>query len=120
MTKTFERFYARFGHITYTFNNILVEPITNAGKMLLIAQYGSDGRARGSTGQQRLADAFIENFNDANGLTPAFLDGDKARAAIREKTGMSWPVAVARGALGVAKGQLRQKLGREPGHPAVP
>ena len=120
MTETFERFYARFGHITYTFNNILLEPITNAGKMLLIAQYGSDGRARGSTGQQRLADAFIENFNDANGLTPAFLDGDKARAAIREKTGMSWPVAVARGALGVAKGQLRQKLGRKPGHPAVP
>jgi hypothetical protein len=120
MTETFERFYARFGHITYTFNNILLEPITNAGKMLLIAQYGSDGRARGSTGQQRLADAFIENFNDANGLTPAFLDGDKAHAAIREKTGMSWPVAVARGALGVDKGQLRQKLGRKPGHPAVP
>ena len=70
MTETFERFYARFGHITCTFNNILLEPITNAGKMLLIAQYGSDGRARGSTGQQRLADAFIENFNDANGLTP--------------------------------------------------
>ena len=44
MTETFERFYARFGHITYTFNNILLEPITNAGKMLLIAQYGSDGR----------------------------------------------------------------------------
>ena len=38
---------------------------------------------------------------------------------IKEKTGMSWPLAVARGALGVAKGQLRQKLGREPGHPLV-
>jgi len=67
----------------------------------------------------RIADAFIENFNDANGLTDAFLDVHKAHAVIREKTGMSRPVAVARGALGVAKGQLRQKLGREPGHPAV-
>ena len=44
---------------------------------------------------------------------------DKARAVIKEKTGTSWPVAVARGALGVAKAQLRQKLGREPGHPFV-
>ncbi|MDE2374510.1 MAG: hypothetical protein KGL96_09790, partial [Hyphomicrobiales bacterium] len=59
------------------------------------------------------------NFNDANGLTPAFLDGATARAAIKEKTGMSWPFAVARGALGVAKGQIRQKLGREPGHPVA-
>jgi hypothetical protein len=32
---------------------------------------------------------------------------------------MAWPLAVARGALGVAKGQLRQKLGRAPGHPLV-
>jgi hypothetical protein len=119
MTETFERFYARSGHITYTFNNILLEPITNAGKMMLMAQYGSDGRARGSSGQQRIADAFIENFNDANGLTPAFLDPGKARAVIGEKTGMAWPLAVARGALGVAKGQLRQKLGRAPGHPLV-
>ena len=45
MTETFERFYARSGDITYTFNNLLLEPITNAGKQLLIAQYGSDGRA---------------------------------------------------------------------------
>jgi hypothetical protein len=119
MTETFERFYARSGGITYIFNNLLLEPITTAGKQLLIAQYGSDGRARGSTGQQRIADAFIENFNDANGLTGAFLDAGKARAVIKEKTGKSWPLAVARGALGVAKGQLRQKLGRDPGHPAA-
>ena len=119
MTDTFERFYASSGRITYTFNNLLLEPLTNPGKMMLMAQYGSDGSARGSTGQQRIADAFIENFNDANGLTPAFLDGGKARAVIGEKTGMGWPLAVARGALGVAKGQLRQKLGLEPGHPLV-
>jgi hypothetical protein len=119
MTETFERFYAGDGGITYAFNNILLEPITNAGKMILMAQYGSDGRARGSTGQQRIADAFIENFNDANGLTPAFLDAGKAHAVIKEKTGMIWPAAVARGAFGVARGQLRQKLGREPGHPLV-
>jgi hypothetical protein len=119
MTETFERFYARFGGITNIFNNLLLEPITTAGKQLLIAQYGSDGRARGSSGQQRIADAFIENFNDANVLTGALLDTGKARAVIKEKTGNSWPLAVTRGALGVAKGQFRQKLGRDPGHPAV-
>ena len=119
MIETFERFYARTGGITYTFNNILLEPITTAGKQMLIAQYGSDGRARGSSGQQRIADAFIENFNDANVLTGAFLDANKAHAVISEKTGKSWPLAVARGAVGVAKGQLRQKLGRDPGHPVV-
>jgi hypothetical protein len=97
MTETFERFYKRFGYITYTFNNILLEPITTAGKMLLIAQYGSDGRVRGASGQQRIADAFIENFNDANVLTPAFLDTQKARGDIHERTGLSWPFALARG-----------------------
>ena len=45
MTETFERFYGRYGDVTYTFNNILLEPITSAGKQLLMAQYGSDGRA---------------------------------------------------------------------------
>jgi hypothetical protein len=69
--------------------------------------------------QQRIADAFIENFNDANGLTPAFLNARKAHAVIREKTGKGWLAAVAHGALGVARGQLRQKLGRDPGHPAA-
>ena len=109
MTDTFERFYNRFGGYLHLQQH----------SMLLIAQYGSDGRARGSTGQQRIADAFIENFNDANVLTQAFLHIHKAHVAIREKTGLSWPLAVARGAIGVAKGQLRQKLGREPGHPTV-
>jgi hypothetical protein len=119
MTETFERFYRAHGEPTYTFNNILLEPITEAGKQLLIAQYGSDGRARGANGKQRIADAFIENFNDANCLTPAFMDARKAHAVIKEKTGKPWLVAVAGGALGVAKAQLRQKLGKAPGHPVV-
>jgi hypothetical protein len=119
MTETFERFYRETGSITYTFNNLLLEPITTPGKKLLIAQYGSNGLRRGANGRQRIADAFIDNFDDANGLTPAFFDSAKAHAAIRQKTGKPWLAAVAGGALGVAKAQLRQKLGRTPGHPAV-
>jgi hypothetical protein len=120
MAETFERFYNQTGGITYTFNNLLLEPITAPGKKLLIAQYGSDGRRRGANGRQRIADAFIDNFDDANGLTPSFVNSTKAHATIREKTGKPWPVAVAGGALGVAKAQLRQKLGRAPAHPSVP
>jgi hypothetical protein len=52
-------------------------------------------------------------------LTSAFLDIHKAQAVIREKTRTIWPIGVVRGALGVAKAQLRQKIGREPGHPTV-
>jgi len=85
----------------------------------LIAQYGSDGRARGASGKQRIADAFIDNFDDANVLTPSFVDAAKAHATIRAKTGKPWPAAVAGGAYGVAKAQLRQKLGRPPRHPLV-
>jgi hypothetical protein len=95
---------------------VLLEPITHAGKMLLIAQYGSAGRSRVRLASNAL---LIENFNDANVLTSAFLDLHKAQAAIREKTGSGWPIAVGRGALGVAKGQLRQKLGREPSRRSV-
>jgi hypothetical protein len=119
MVQTFEHFYRQTGGITYTFNNLLLEPITTPGKKLLIAQYGSDGRRRGANGRQRIADAFIDNFDDANVLTPAFLDSAKAHAAIREKTAKPWLAAVAGGALGVVKAQLRQKLGRTPGHPMV-
>ena len=96
-----------------------LDPLTGPGQELVIAQYGSDGRARGSTGQQRMADAFVENFNDANGLTSAFIDARKAHAAIQQNTGKAWLAAVAGGAIGVAKGQFRQKLGRQPGHPTV-
>ncbi len=119
MTATFERFYRRHGEPTYTFNNLLLEPITNAGKQLLIAQYGSNGEARNSSGKQRIADAFIENFNDPIGLTPAFMDARKAREVISAKTEKHWLAAVAAGATGVARAQLRQKLGLDPRHPAA-
>jgi 2-polyprenyl-6-methoxyphenol hydroxylase-like FAD-dependent oxidoreductase len=117
MEATFERFYARHGEPAYTFNNLLLEPITPAAQQLLMAQYGSDGRPDNRSAQQRLADAFAENFNDPGSLTPVMLDTGRTRHLISETTRGPWLAAVARGGLKVARGQLRQRLGMDPRHP---
>ena len=64
------------------------------------------------------ADLFIENFNDPALITEAFHDKDRAREVVREAFG-SWTGPFLRGALGIARGQLRQKLGRAAGHPGT-
>ena len=115
LTATFEAFYRRHGGPTYTFNNLLLEPMTDAGKELLIAQYGCDGT--GNSGRQRIANALMANFNDPERYTPAFQDMATARALIEKCTGRSWIAAGISGRLGVARAQLRQLLGRDPGHP---
>ena len=45
MRMTFERFWNRHHH-TEKFNNTLLEPLTNPGKMLLLAAFGSTARGR--------------------------------------------------------------------------
>jgi 2-polyprenyl-6-methoxyphenol hydroxylase-like FAD-dependent oxidoreductase len=119
MTDTFERFYWRHGHATYTFNNLLLEPLPAAGRELLIAQYGSDGRFDNHSGAQRLANAFAENFNDPTLLTPLLQDQRQMRQYIASETGHSWMRALAGGGLGIAREELRQLSGKEPRHPLV-
>ena len=117
MSATFERFYARHGRETNSFNNLLLEPMSPTAKELLMAQYGSDGRADNTSSRQRLANAFAENFNDPASLTPVVRDARRTRDFIAETTRGAWFTALARGGLGVARGQLRQKLGLDPRHP---
>jgi 2-polyprenyl-6-methoxyphenol hydroxylase-like FAD-dependent oxidoreductase len=117
MTATFERFYARHGEPAYSFNNLLLEPINGAAQALLMAQYGSDGRTDNRSPQQRLANAFADNFNDAASLTPVMRDAGRMHRFISQTTGGPWLKAVARGGLSVARGQLRQRLGMDPRHP---
>ncbi len=117
MRATFDRFWQRHRYIEM-FNNTLLEPLTTPGKLLLLAQYGSTARPGETSGRQRLADAFCDNFNDPALLTEAFHDGSKARRAIKEACGSTvWPVL--RGALEVGRAQVRQKLGRPPAHPGT-
>jgi hypothetical protein len=118
MVETFERFYARDGRLAYAFSNLLLEPLTPAGRQLLIAQYGSDGVR--ADGRQAIADAFFANFADPTRLTPAFGDMALARALVEQATGQPWWWATARGMLGIARGQIRQMLGRDPNHPRAP
>jgi hypothetical protein len=115
MIDTFEAYYRERGRTIYAFNNLLLEPIPIAGIHLLMAQYGSDGT--GEDGPQRIADAFIANFEDPRRLTAAFQDTATARAFISESTRGSWLWPVLGGGLRIARAQIRGRLGLDPGHP---
>ena len=106
ITETFEQFYNEHAHAAFTFSNLLLEPLTAPAKELLIAQYGSDGRADNRSAQQRIADAFFENFNDPRTLTPAFTDMRRAREVIG-----TWRWSGVRGRARIARDQVRQRLG---------
>jgi 2-polyprenyl-6-methoxyphenol hydroxylase-like FAD-dependent oxidoreductase len=112
---TFERHWEAHGRAIYTFNNVLLEPLTAAGKHLLIAQYGSTGE--GPAAQQAIANAFIDNFNDPRSITTSFLDVATARRTLRRLTGRPWWWSLASGLLGVAWNQLLQAVGLTPRHP---
>ncbi|MFO0591071.1 MAG: styrene monooxygenase/indole monooxygenase family protein [Polyangiaceae bacterium] len=115
MTGTFDAFFAEHGSPAYTFNNLLLEPPSAPAQELLIAQYGSDGHPSGA--RQKLADIFSRNFEDPRRFTTDLLDIASTRRLIARTSGAPWWRAAVRGRLGIAKGQLRQKLGLHPGHP---
>jgi hypothetical protein len=112
MRTTFDQFYHELGEPAYRFNNIFFEEITPAGKALLIAQYGSDGKRQDA--RQSIANAFCENFNNPHLITDLFHDLPKARAFIERTTGRSWRLADLRGRAGIIRDQVRQKLGMQP------
>jgi 2-polyprenyl-6-methoxyphenol hydroxylase-like FAD-dependent oxidoreductase len=107
---TFEEYYGEHARHAFRFSNLLLEPITDAAKELLIAQYGSDGGIGNISPQQRIADAFFENFNDPRLLTPALTDLAIARQVIARHSGGGWRWSGIRGRASVAANQLRQRL----------
>lgn len=117
MRETFDRFWERHRYIDM-FNNTLLEPLTPAGQLLLIAQYGSLAKPGMDRGQQRIADQFIDNFNDPKGITEAFHDKELAKRLIHDAFG-SVHGPLLRGRLAIAKAQVRQKLGMPAGHPGT-
>jgi 2-polyprenyl-6-methoxyphenol hydroxylase-like FAD-dependent oxidoreductase len=114
MTRTFEAFWADHGAPTVTFNNVFLEPLTAAGKLLLISQMGSNGLHDSSA--QRIANAVVENFVDPRRMTRAFVDPVAARALVAERTGHSWRRQFLGGASRVGFGQLRRVFGAGPAH----
>lgn len=117
MEATFERFWERHKWIEI-FNNTLLEPLTPAGQTVLIAQYGSTAKPAQDSPQQRIADRFIENFNDPIQLTPAFHDQERAKAVVEEEFGSTF-LPLLKGRARIGAGQLRQKLGRAARHPGT-
>ena len=119
MTETFERFYARSGGITYILQQFAARADHQRRQAAIdraIRQRRPRARLDRPAADRRCLHRELQRRQRAHGRLPRCR---KARAVIKEKTGTGWPLAVARGALGVAKAQLRQKLGREPGHPSV-
>jgi len=114
MTRTFEDFWADHGAPTVTFNNLFLEPMTAAGKLLLIAQSGSDGAS--DSAKQRIANAVLENFIDPRRFTQAFVDTRAARKLVAELSGHSWHRQVLGGAMRVGAGQLRRMFGAGPAY----
>jgi ribosomal protein S11 len=118
MASTFERFWERHRFID-KFNNTLLEPLTEPGKELLIAQYGSSGLLDDSRGCQAIANAFAANFNDPIYMTEAFYNMKQARELIEKLTGHSWLRSAIRGRTGILLAQIRQRLGLPSGHPGT-
>jgi 2-polyprenyl-6-methoxyphenol hydroxylase-like FAD-dependent oxidoreductase len=117
MTRTFEAFWADHGAPTVTFNNVLLEPMTAAGKLMMISQYGSTGA--GDSPSQRVADAVVENFADPRRHTAAFLDQRIARALVASAAGRSWHRQFLGNALRVGGKQLGRMFGIAPKHPTA-
>lgn len=110
MTETFDRFWDDTGKWADRFSNLLLEPITDPARELLIAQYGSDGQPGNDSPQQRIADAFVANFADPRLLTESFTDMQKARHFICQTTRSPWIVSAARGRAAIAASQLRRRV----------
>ena len=106
MVRTFDAFWADHGSPTVTFNNLLLEPLTPAGRLMLISQHGSTGE--GDRPKQRIANAIAENFADPRRFTDAFIDRRAAQRLVAELTGHSWPRELIGGALRVGSDQLRR------------
>lgn len=116
-TATFEAFWADQGAATVKFNNLFLEPMSSAGQMLLVAQYGTTGV--GESARQRLADQVAENFADPRLHTDAFVDKRLARATIARLTGESPRKLFAGGMMKIGAKQIGRLFGKQPVHPSV-
>jgi 2-polyprenyl-6-methoxyphenol hydroxylase-like FAD-dependent oxidoreductase len=117
MTATFEAFWADQGAPTVKFNNLFLEPMSPAGQLLLVSQYGTNGL--GDSVRQRLANELVENFADPRKCTDAFLDKRVARATIAKISGGSPRTLFAGSMMRIGAKQLGRLFGKQPVHPSA-
>lgn len=115
MVANFESFWREHGSPTVAFNNMFLEPLNNAGKIILLSQYGSTGAAHSPN--QKIADAVFRNFADPRTITAAFATVPAAKHLVRQLTGRHWLRMLLPSLARVAYNQLRQTLGMHPKHP---
>jgi hypothetical protein len=115
ITATFEAFWADHGAATVKFNNLFLEPMSPAGQMLLVSQYGTNGT--GDSARQRLADELMQNFADPRLYTNAFVDKRVARETIAKLAGQSPRKLFVGGMMKIGAKQFGRLFGKPPVHP---
>lgn len=108
--RTYGAFYARWGAPAMRWTHLLLEPMGPAARYMLLAQQGADGRALGATPKQRLADAFVQNFDDPGALCDTLADFGKTRRWVADILGAGADLQAASGLLRVGARQLRNSL----------
>ena len=111
MQATFDAYYEDIGKVTNDFNNLLLEEITPAAQRILIGQYGSDGRADNPSVHQKVANAFVNNFDNPNTFTRQMLEPQASLKFMNEVSGGRAGRVDLVNKLKIGKGQIRQVLG---------
>jgi hypothetical protein len=108
--RTYETFYQRWGAPAMRWTQLLLEPMGPAARYLLLAQQGADGSSVGGTPKQRLADAFVQNFDDPLDLVDRLQNFAETRRWVSGILGKRADWEAARGLLAVGTRQLRNTL----------
>jgi 2-polyprenyl-6-methoxyphenol hydroxylase-like FAD-dependent oxidoreductase len=107
---TYTAFYDRWGGPAMRWTQLLLEPMGPAARYLLLAQQGADGTTLGGTPKQRLADAFVQNFDDPLELVDMLRDFGQTRRWVSKVLGKRADWEAAKGLLAVGKRQIKNTL----------
>lgn len=113
LTRTFEAFWADHGAATVAFNNVDLEPLTAAGKLLLLSQMGA---TTSPIHRHRRSPTRWSRTSPIRAGSPARSSIRWPRALVAERTGHSWCRQFLGGASRVGFGQLRRVFGAGPAH----
>jgi hypothetical protein len=103
---TYDAFHARWAGPSMAWTQLLLSPMGPAARYLFLAQRGADGATVGGTPEQRVADAFVETFDDAARHLPAFAGLGAMRSSVRDWRGGSGDAAAVGGLVAVLGRQL--------------
>jgi hypothetical protein len=121
---TYDGFYERWGGPAMRWTTLLLGPMGSAMRYMMLAQQGADAAELGATPKQRLADAFVQNFDDPAVLADTLASLSETRRWARSELGLAADLHAIKGLLGVGARKLRQNgsslLGSQPAEQPVP